>query len=172
MESRGRIGNVVMIDGSPLFFKRFVENLAPTDTSDDLILVQILTALIRIDFQDRYHEVLKIALAGNDSEEKVDNFMRFYDSEPNLKKKYTKEWVTGLFNRFKMTQNMNESSFPYLKSSKISLVVPSEKIIAGLAEDYNLNRYCSQKVETLVVNGNHLSILQNAELAKFINSFR
>lgn len=161
-----------MIDGSPLFFKRFVENIAQIDTSDEVVLVQILTALIRIDFQDRYHEVLKIALAGNDAEEKVENFMRFYDSEPNFQKKYTKEWVTGLFNRFKMILILNESSFPYLKSSKISLVVPSEKLITGLAENYNLNRYCSQNVETLVVNGNHLSILQNAELSKFINSFR
>lgn len=172
LESGGRMGRVAMIDGSPLFFQRFTESLGHASTADDKIQNEILTSLVRMDFPDRYQEILKEALTGADWEEKLENFLKFYRSEKSFERKYSKAGLVALFRRFKMIQTVNETSFSYLKSSRISLVVPSDKLISDIAENYNLSRYSSQSVETLVINGNHLSILQSAELPNFINSFR
>lgn len=161
-----------MIDGSPLFFQSFTESLGHVNTSDEQIQNEILTSLVRMDFPDRYQDILRNALTGADWEEKLENFIKFYRSEKSFERKYTKAGLIALFRRFKMIQTVNEASFPYLESSKISLVVPSDKLINDIHENYNLSRFCSQSVETFVINGNHLSILQSVELSKFINSFR
>lgn len=161
-----------MIDGSPLFFKRFTDSLGHTNTANEQIQNNILTSLVRMDFPDRYQDILKNLLTGVNWEEKLENFMKFYRSEKSFERKYSKAGLVSLYQRFKMIQTVNETAFPYLKSSKISLVVPSDKLISDIDENYNLSRYCSQSVETLVINGNHVSILQSVELSKFINSFR
>lgn len=172
LESRGRIGKVVMIDGSPLFFKHFATSLGSLETPDEFIQNEILSTLVRMDFPEKHQEIMKEALSGVDFESKVESFITFYQSSKNFERKYSKDWIVALFKRFKMAQTLNETSFSYLKSTKISLVVPSDKLLNDLPEDYNLNRYCSQTVETLVINGNHLSILQHIELSKFINSLK
>lgn len=161
-----------MIDGSPLFFKRFTEYLGHANTNDEQIQNEILTSLVRVDFTERYQEVFKEALSGADLEEKLDSFLKFYRSEKSFEQKYSKTGLVALFKRFKMIQSLSETSFPHLKSTKISLVVPSDKLISDITENYNLDQYSSQSVETLVINGNHLSILQSIELSNFINSFR
>lgn len=172
LESRGRIGKVVMIDGSPLFFKHFSESLGGTEAPEEFIQNEILTTLVRMDFPEKHQEIMKDALSGSDFESKLDSFIAFYQSSKSFERKYSKEWIVALFRRFKMAKTLNEAAFSYLKSTKISLVVPSDKLFNDLPEDYNLNRYCSQTVDTLVINGNHLSILQHAELSKFINSLK
>lgn len=159
-----------MVDGSPLFFKRFAESLGDANTSEDFIQNEILTALVRSDFPEKHPFVLDNALEATNWESKLEAFIDFYNFEKTFEKKYSKEWIVALFYRLKMVQSLNEASFPFLESTKISLVVPTDKLISDIPENYNLNRYCSQSVETIVVNGNHLSILHNVELSNFINS--
>lgn len=160
-----------MVDGSPLFFKRFAELLGDDNTSDEFIQNEILTALVRSDIPQNMQLMVDDTLQQVINwESKLESFIGIYNSEKINEKKYSKEWIIGLFNRLKMVQSVNEASFPYLESTKISLVVPTDKLISDITENYNLHRYCSQSVETTVVNGNHLSILHNVELSKFINS--
>lgn len=161
-----------MIDGSPLFFKHFTETHSSTDVPDEFIQNEILSTLVRMDFPEKHQEIMKESLSGLDFESKLDSFIAFYQSSQNFERKYTKDWIVALFKRFKMAQTLNEASFSYLKSTKISLVVPNDKLFTNLPEDYSLNRYCSQSIETLVINGNHLSILQHADLSNFINSLK
>jgi pimeloyl-ACP methyl ester carboxylesterase len=170
LEAGGRIGNVVMIDGSPLFFKRFTESLGSVDAPDEAIQHEILKTLIRIDFPGNYPEVMA-TLTGQSWEQELENFLKIYVKERNLNRKYSKDSIVGLFNRMKMSRVSSEASFPFLQATKISLVVPSEKLVNDITENYDLNRYSSQSVEVLTVNGNHLSILQSADLSNFINSF-
>lgn len=169
---RGKAGNVIMIDGSPLFFKRFTEFLGHVDSSDEYIQNEILTSLVRMDFPENHQAMLTKTLSETSWDAKIDSFISFYANEQSYNKKYSREWMTALYQRFKMVQTINEASFSYLKSSRISLVVPSDKLISDINEDYNLHRYSSQAVPTLVVKGNHVSILHNSELSKFINSFK
>lgn len=159
-----------MVDGSPLFFKRFADSMGDAYSSDELAQNEILTALVRTDFPEKHQFVLDNVLDGTDWESKLEGFINFYNSEKTFEKKYSKDWIIALFNRLKLVQSLNEASFPYLKSTKISLVVPTDKIFSDITENYNLSRYCSQSVETTVVIGNHLSILHNIELSKFINN--
>lgn len=172
LEERGKTGKVVMIDGSPLFFKCFTEFLGHADTSDEHIQDEILTSLVRLDFPENYQEIMENTLSEGDWEAKLESFIKFYDGEKSFNKKYSKEWIIALFRRFKMAQTLNEDSFPHLNSSKMTLVVPSEKLVPDIADNYNLNQFCSQIVEILVLNGNHVSVLHNAELPKFINSLK
>lgn len=172
LEAYGKSGKIVMIDGSPLFFKRFTEFLGHANLPNEHIENEILTGLLRMDFPDDYENILKNVIVGDEWSAKLDSLMTFYDTKSGLHRKYTKEWIQALAKRSIMTKAVNEASFPHLKSSKISLVVPNDKLLPDLIENYNLNLYCSENVETLVLNGNHVSILHNDELPKFINSLK
>lgn len=168
LEGLGKTGKVLMIDGSPLFFKRFSELWGLIDNLDEYIQNEILKGLLRIDFPDNYEELSKNTLSGLQWETKLDEFMKIYEGQDD---KYTTDWIIALFNRFKMTHLLDEASFPYLNSTKMSLMVPSEKLIVDIAENYNLNQYCAS-VEILILKGNHVSILQNTEISQFANSFK
>lgn len=161
-----------MIDGSPSFFKHFTEFFGHSDTSDELIQNEILTSLVQIDFPNSYQEIMKNHLAGRDWGTKIDSFIKIYDKEKNFAKKYSKDFIFALFRRLKMAQTLNEASFSKLKSSKMSLIVPNDKLVPDIEENYNLHQYCSDQIQTLVLTGNHVSILHNIDLSKFINSLK
>lgn len=159
-----------MIDGSPLFFKRLTESLGLVNAPDEAIHNEILKNLIRIDFPSNYEAVMKRTLSGRNWSEKLENFLQL-NAKESLNRKHSMSSIVGVFNRIKMSRVSNEASFPFLNATKIALVVPSEKLVNDIPENYDLNRYSSQNVECFTVNGNHTSIFKSSELSNFINSF-
>lgn len=61
-----------------------------------------------------------------------------------------------------------ESKIGKLKSN-IKLYKPTVSTVVDLAEDFNLGQFSEEKVEIKYFDGNHVSILDNPELAKEIN---
>lgn len=171
LEMGGRVGNIVIIDGSPLFIKLFSESLGPVDAPDDLIQNEILKSIIRRDFPNDFQELTKQTMMGDDWDARLDNCLRLYSSHTELMLKYSRRIIKGLSNRLKMSRGFDETSFPFLNATQIALFVPTEKLfVDDIVEDYGLGRFSSHSIKTLTVNGNHLSILMSEECFNFINS--
>ncbi|CRL02266.1 CLUMA_CG015087, isoform A [Clunio marinus] len=174
LEMNSKSGSIVMVDGSPTFFKRFTKFLGHSDTNDASIQREILTSLIHMEFPDNHEDIASEVFSKPDLNTKLESFINLYETMHNFKrkKKYSKEWIIALFKRFKMVQALNENSFPTLESSRMSLVVPSEKLFNDISINYDLNLYTLNDIQTLVIDGNHVSILHNLELPKFLNCLK
>lgn len=169
LEFNNKFGKIVMVDGSPLFLKLLNESLSPVDTPDEAILQEILETLIRMDFPSSHTEVMKKALTGANWDDRLESFLKF-NSETSVERKYSRETIVGLFNRLKMGRVLDEASFSALSGTKISLVLPSEKLITDITADYGLSWISSETVESVTMKGNHVSILKSMEVIKFVRS--
>lgn len=169
LEFNNKFGKIVMVDGSPLFLKLLNESLSPVDTPDEAILQEILETLIRMDFPSSHTEVMKKALTGANWDDRLESFLKF-NSETSVERKYSRETIVGLFNRLKMGRVLDEASFSALSRTKISLVLPSEKLITDITADYGLSWISSETVESVTMKGNHVSILKSMEVIKFVRS--
>lgn len=170
LESKGLTGNVVMIDGSPLFFRKFTDNVAKVVTSEENGQNEILVTLIRIDFPgEDNQEVIKNIFSVSDWNLKLDVFMKFHESKLNFKRIDSRDYITAIMERFKMANDLQLDSFPRLEKSKISIVQPSDLLVVDIDETYGLQENSSFSVETLKITGNHSSILETNDLFEFIN---
>lgn len=164
----GKAGVLIMIDGSPLFFKHFSDAITPVSVPREYVQNEILRSLINLDYAETSDEIYKTALIGTNFEEKLESFIKFSNSDKRSNKKYSKTSIEALINRLWMTGELQLDSFPVLESIKMFLIVPTEKLFEGLPEDYDLSQYSSCKVPTTTITGNHLSIVNSSELSEFI----
>lgn len=171
LESKGKSGNVVLIDGSPLFFQRYAESITKSVSSNESGQNEILATLIRLDFPKDNAVVLKDIFLAADWDSKLDVFMKFHEST-NSKKTYSRDFITAILKRFKMMEALDLSIFSHIKVSKLSLVKPSHKMVMDIDEFYGLNSYCTSDIEAITINANHISVLENDELFSFINKIQ
>lgn len=169
LETRGLSGNVVLIDGSPLFFQKFSETIGQFITSEEIGQNEILATLIRIDYPNDSEEVTRNISLAFDWNSKLDVFMKFYETKLNFKRNDSRDYITAILERFKMIQNLNLNHFPKLEKSKIKLFTPSDKLVKDIDETYGLQEISSTVIETILLTGNHVSILETAELFENIN---
>lgn len=82
---------------------------------------------------------------------------------------YLKEIGFGLINRVKMVLSEKEEYSGEKIKSNITLIRPSTNLVVDIDKDYNLNQYTNGQVFVKFMDGNHLTILDNAELYKTID---
>lgn len=172
LESKGKTGNVVLIDGSPLYFQKYADSISKSVSSNDSGQNEILSTLIKIDYPKDNAEVMKNIFLAADWDSKMDVFMKFQESNSRSNKKYSKELITAIFKRFKMMEGMDLSIFSHIKVSKLSLVKPSHKLVMDIDEFYGLNSYSTSDIEAVTINANHVSVLESNELYNFINKIK
>lgn len=158
-----------MVDGSPEFFVKFKEEIGTAGMREDLMQNEILTTLFRIDFPGDNEAALENILSEADWDLKLDQFVGFQVNTKNSTKPYSKNLLTALLRRIEIIQNIENVEFPKLHKSKISLIKPSLRLVNEIDETYSLNDFCSNDIETVEIKGNHVSMLNNDELANFIN---
>lgn len=77
--------------------------------------------------------------------------------------------VDAMYNNMKICQNLQVNSLNKLKSD-ILLIRPKTPSIPGLDEDYQVSQYTTGKFNMKVIEGDHVTILNNPELIEIINS--
>jgi hypothetical protein len=78
-----------------------------------------------------------------------------------------------LVNRTMMMLVMDSTKFPVLKNCKITHLRGSESIktkLAGLGDDYDLQKLSLQPMSNIVLEGSHVTIIFNPELSEIINN--
>lgn len=159
-----------MIDGSPLYLKMFADSLDDSEVDDAALRKEVWASLIRVHFPDEDFDKFSKVLSNDDWDVQMENFIQ----QAELEKKQldidsVKFYMTEMFDRCKMVLAVNVSSFTCLKTSIVSLVTASEKLVDGIDVAYGLKVLCSNPILTKVVQGNHFSILNSEELYHHIN---
>ncbi|XP_055326066.1 fatty acid synthase-like [Sitodiplosis mosellana] len=177
LEKRGKVGHVILIDGSPTHLFRLAQGLRRTvqtgDPENDLIMV-LFAHFCSTDMLDSFAKKLATC---NSLLAKIELICEFVSSE--FKTNYSKQYlynITGaILNRLKLVMNLNFEKDEFagvidakLKSS-ITLVRPTLASFTDIVEDYDLHKYTEQRVNVKYVDGNHLTVLENTELTNILN---
>lgn len=169
LENGGKTGHIIQLDGSPQYNNRFAHKLSP-ERNDDGIREAI--SMIVFDFFTPHVDpdvVKRSFLSHNKWEDKVDAMLM----ESGDRIPYSYEFIklnifTAVSNRFKIVLHTKADSFSTLKHTKMSLIKATTSSVKGLHKDYGLSRYCSGQLNIRVVDGDHVTLINNLELPKLI----
>jgi fatty acid synthase len=173
LESSGKSGKLLIIDGSPKFIHQISTQLVPKDHTEEDLQGLILLACIKILFRDSAQEVATKVFSHKDIKERVEAFLDVAKHRSEYSVNYGRQMLTGLFNRLRMSLDIDVNSFPSLQKSTLSFVKASESSLSEIDVDYGLKSYVNNneiKIDTL--NGDHVSILSNLQLIEIINNLK
>lgn len=178
LEKRGQIGQLILLDGSPSYLKRLAQVIMRTARSNEEIDDELITIMFdhfgSTDTRDRFMAKLT---ACDQWSAKVQIVIDFVSDE--FRSTYSVEYLThiivAVLNRLKVvvslhmgTDRLDEIVETKLRST-ITLVRPTQASFSDLGEDYGLQAYTDQPTIVHYIEGNHLSILENTDLADTIN---
>lgn len=116
---------------------------------------------------EKMEDILK-KLTGLPNEGKFQILREYVEKYSKYRADFIVDVVSGMVNRLKIAYN-----YQYTEKlrSPILLIRPKEMLLTGLAEDYDLSKVTSGKVEVKFVDGNHSTMLGNLELVEMINNY-
>lgn len=171
LESKGKSGRLILIDGSPKFLKNLTAGHMPKNYTDDNIHSMALGYSFFTVFPEESGGKLKDILSETSWESKVAKFIEVTKEKKLYSDGYAIKILNALVNRIKIALNADLDKFPKLLDTSISLVRPSDFSILETEDDYGLSSYCSKKIDISFIEGNHSTILDNPKLFELLNSY-
>ncbi|XP_031638918.1 fatty acid synthase-like, partial [Contarinia nasturtii] len=178
LEKLGKVGRVILIDGSPEYLFRLSEGLhRSTQTGNhenDLIMI-LFTHFCSSEFLDDFIKKLQ---ACDNLSLKIDLISTYMSTEfkTNYSKKYINDITVAILNRLKIIMSMSENKdamygiMDVKLKSPITLIRPTQASFADIVEDYDLRKYSEQEITIKYIEGHHLSVLENIELTNILNN--
>lgn len=170
LEQNGLTGEVICGDGAVTLFKQGMQTHIPQrKTMDESVEHFILTQMVFEVLPDMgLDEIQKILTEKKSFDERADTFIDMVPKS-DYSKAYLKNFGHGLSNRMKMILNENDECVDGRIHSNITLIRPKTHLIPNIPNDYNLHKYTDGQVTVNFVEGNHLTMLDNAELYSMVN---
>lgn len=174
LEQIGKIGRVLLIDGSPVHLKRMSEAMIKTTSKKENVDdVLIMLVWFNICGSERTYKFTMELQQCSTWSKKVDLLYRHL---PELiKNTYSPDYlykiIGAMSNRLKAVIKMNFDTEIVKLKSPIMLIRPKQASFADIADDYELSKYADQPIEVRYVQGNHLSMLDGNEITQIIDSF-
>lgn len=171
LEEDGQKGHVMLIDGAPNFLKHLsAGHLASTETfSDEAIQLMMIAVVLSNVLKVGPHEAIGAAMRECKTwEEKVDRLIQ-QGVKHNLKYsvEYMRNMMNSMYTRLRFVLNNGGEAVEKIQSS-ITLVRPTEVAVVDIDEDYELSKFTDGSVQLRFVEGNHTTMLDNAQLAQII----
>lgn len=171
LETAGFRGHITLLDGAPHFLKRLTNLHLGEHFSENDVYNLLFSSIVNQIFPDETKEsAAQIFQKIDNIDDKMALFMEYVEKQNVYTKEYSKTMVTAMFNRVKMTSNLDLESFGNLKAD-ITLVRPAEVSLQDVEEDYCVSLLTSGKVTLKVIEGNHTTMLDNPILSQIINDF-
>lgn len=170
LEASGKKGSIVMIDGSPLFISKLLNQVVP-DKSEGLssrIEDLVLSTSVRVLAPDEFKTFSKRILEHATWESKLALAIDVIKTKSIYSVEYGSKMLAALIGRIKMGLEADKMTSK-IRQSKLSLVKATELSVKSLKEDYGLGQFSSTKIDISSVEGNHSSILRNPDLIKLLN---
>lgn len=170
LEDAGLSGQVVCIDGSLQLFKKFLKvlmpNMEPTiDNIQHFLLEQLAFEMLPDAQPEAIRKVLEDEKTYEARLEKYISLMEKRDySEDHLKR-----IGTGVQNRFKIVLSESEVYTGEKCSANMCLVRPTTNLVLDMDSDYGFNQYTTGAVSVHIIEGNHLTVLDNPKLYEIVN---
>lgn len=169
LESKGKNGEIFIVDGSPKFIHEISNLLMPKDFTDEHIQGLIILGCVKLLFPEKAQEISKQIFACSTLDERFNTFLEIAKTRSEYSVEYGRRMITGLFNRFKICLNADKISFPTLNKLPVTFVKATESPLNGLEEDYGLNKFISGDIKITTINGDHVSILSTPEIIQLLN---
>lgn len=171
LEQAGKLGEVICADGAVALFKQGMHTHIPQrETMDESVQHFILTQLVFEMLPEMgLDEIQKVLNEKKTFEERADTFIEMVPKS-EYSKTYLKNFGYGLSNRMKMILNESDDCAGERIHSNITLIRPkTQNLIPNIPNDYDLNKYTRGQMTVNYVEGNHLTMLDNAELYSMVN---
>lgn len=172
LEGLGKAGKIILIDGAPELLKRLLTDQISIDGEDhdekiqSLLLYQSFKFILPKDTSGRLAQV--VAQKGWSA--KLSKIDELYNDFKLYSKEYVMRSFTALYNRLKLLTILDLKCFQSFASTPLTLFKPTETSLAAIDADYGLGIYSpANEIDIRVMNGNHMSILENTDLPIAIN---
>jgi fatty acid synthase len=171
LEENGKCnGKVFELDGSPQYIHRLSHKFSLEGNEEQF---KSGVAMITFDIL-RSHIDESIVKEAYETHESWEDKLRAMMEKSNGTFSFDIEFIqrnimNAVANRLKICQNTKDDYFSQLNSTKIFLTRASKPAITGIHKDYGLARLCNIPLKINMLEGDHVTILNNLELRKFIN---
>ncbi|XP_018336345.1 fatty acid synthase-like [Agrilus planipennis] len=168
LEKEGRIGKIIMIDGSPDLLLAMAKQQLNTDSEAEFE-TSLLCAIMS--FYMPIETIVKLkgpVFACNNFEERMKLVIDNSPSNAPHSEEYLRAVGQGVCRRLQAVVTYKPKFYSKIKSTVI-LFRPTRSSVSNIANDYGLNDLCEKEVEIRFFEGNHLTILENQEVANTIN---
>jgi fatty acid synthase, animal type len=169
LESRGKNGSVVMIDGSPIAIKENSTFFFANKT-DEEISIQICSNYTRLLLPDHYEVMMKKLASITSIDSRIKFFGESCEKSGFYSASYSEKMLVATMNRVKICLAADKVEFQTPIKASMSLIKPKSSILINMDNDYGLGKLASGEVKVNVLEGNHITILDNPKLAKIINA--
>lgn len=169
LEENGFRGQILLIDGAPMFVNRLAADQLPIDSTDEFIQTVLLSTIVPTVFPQDNGEFTKVILSLTTWKSRINKLIELSKNQKLYSDNYIREMSNALFNRIIIILNIDLNSFKTLNNTPISFVRPLQASIVDIDEDYGLSKYSKQEINLKFVEGNHMSMLDNSNLTDFIN---
>lgn len=166
LEDNGKLGQIIQLDGSPQFCSRYARRMLNFVNIKDF-LSMLLFEHYQTQIDAKSTEIL--LEKSDDWESRTKNLMSLFNYNIPVAWKYIlKDLPSEFTNRLNISLNTKESEFCPLKTTKISLIKPTNSSFNGIHRDYGLTQFSSTSVMIKLVDGDHETMLKNPELPSMI----
>lgn len=169
LENKGFKGQILLIDGAPLFVKRLAAEQLSIESTDEFIQTILLSTIVPTVFPQDNGEFTKSVLSSTTWESRINKLIELSKNQKLYSDNYIREMSNALFNRIRIIISLDLNSFEQLNNTPISFVRPSQASVVDIDEDYGLSKYSTEKIIVKYVEGNHMSMLENSKLTDLIN---
>lgn len=169
LESKGKAGKIVFVDGSPDFVGKIARQMIPEGFTNDTIKERILRNAITIHFMDASGNALKKVFERSSWDERIEALHELLG-----KARYSFEYVkkmllTAMFNRLKMCLRINQLTIQPLKTTSMILVKSSNSDLnSSIEDDFGLKKYSEASLDIHTIEGDHMTVLANPDLHKLV----
>jgi len=170
LETLGKIGKLILIDGSPLSTVRMTMNVVSSNFTEKDIQSAVIYNLAKRVFGNNAISIVKEVLAFDAWDARIDKFIEFGKDQSNYNPEFAKMSMTAFVNRIKMSVKVDPSTFPSLQSTTIELIKASITSVKDIGENYGLSQYSNKTINVQVMDGDHSTILSNPKLFHYLNS--
>ncbi|XP_044260170.1 fatty acid synthase-like [Tribolium madens] len=167
LETKGFIGKIVLIDGSPHYTKESILHFAPGETEaeiETMLLYNILGTVLPIEILEKSKTDL---IKCSNFDERINKARALIPEELTDKQKLEKQAAVTLQQRFKSIRCYTFSGKKI--KSFVKLYKPEIPLVSGVDDDYKLAQLCDNQIEIMTVGGDHMTMLQQSELINDLN---
>ncbi|EAT46623.1 AAEL002228-PA [Aedes aegypti] len=167
---RGIRGKLLLLDGAPKFLKLLALKQLNYNTSDEEIQKLIISAMIAMAFNHQSIERISSTMQAQSFDDQIEQLIELGAEQSPYSADYTRKMTKALFRRLKMAALFDLDQCEPL-DVPITLVRPTDASFSDIEEDYALSQCTTGPIALRMVEGTHMSMVENPALLGLINSW-
>jgi fatty acid synthase, animal type len=168
LEESGMSGHVILIDGAPEFLKKLAVKQVGENYNDKSLQLILLAEIIRAIIPGDNVGILNTIKECSTWQSRVEKIVQLTKERSVLSEKCVRQLINSVFNRINISLDIDLEKITPIKSP-ITLIRPTEVSVIKIDEDYGLRKCTEGRVSLKVIEGNHMTMLENPKLIEIIN---